>query len=67
MLHNSTLSSAALQLNGRGRTGRCAKSGQGDRSNYRVPMHRAAQIPTQSKPLHPVYDDGKGGGWKWWE
>ena len=18
-------------------------------------------------PLHPVYDDGKGGGWKWWE
>ena len=17
-------------------------------------------------PLHPVYDDGKGGGWKWW-
>ena len=17
--------------------------------------------------LHPVYDDGKGGGWKWWE
>ena len=18
-------------------------------------------------PLHPVHDDGKGGGWKWWE
>ena len=18
-------------------------------------------------PLHPVCDDGKGGGWKWWE
>ena len=18
-------------------------------------------------PLHPIYDDGKGGGWKWWE
>ena len=18
-------------------------------------------------PLHPVYDDSKGGGWKWWE
>ena len=18
-------------------------------------------------PLHPVYDGGKGGGWKWWE
>ena len=18
-------------------------------------------------PLQPVYDDGKGGGWKWWE
>ena len=18
-------------------------------------------------PLHPVYDDGKAGGWKWWE
>ena len=18
-------------------------------------------------PLHPVYDDGKDGGWKWWE
>ena len=18
-------------------------------------------------PLHPVYGDGKGGGWKWWE
>ena len=18
-------------------------------------------------PLHPVYDNGKGGGWKWWE
>ena len=18
-------------------------------------------------PLHPAYDDGKGGGWKWWE
>ena len=18
-------------------------------------------------PLHPVYDDGKGGGWEWWE
>ena len=18
-------------------------------------------------PLHPVYEDGKGGGWKWWE
>ena len=18
-------------------------------------------------PLHPLYDDGKGGGWKWWE
>ena len=18
-------------------------------------------------PLHPVYDDGNGGGWKWWE
>ena len=18
-------------------------------------------------PLHPVYDDGKGGGWTWWE
>ena len=18
-------------------------------------------------PLHPVYDDGKEGGWKWWE
>ena len=18
-------------------------------------------------PLHPVSDDGKGGGWKWWE
>ena len=18
-------------------------------------------------PLHQVYDDGKGGGWKWWE
>ena len=18
-------------------------------------------------PLHPVYDDGKGGAWKWWE
>ena len=18
-------------------------------------------------PFHPVYDDGKGGGWKWWE
>ena len=18
-------------------------------------------------PLHPVYDHGKGGGWKWWE
>ena len=18
-------------------------------------------------PLHPDYDDGKGGGWKWWE
>ena len=17
-------------------------------------------------PLHPAYDDGKGGGWKWW-
>ena len=17
-------------------------------------------------PLHPIYDDGKGGGWKWW-
>ena len=20
-----------------------------------------------ANPLHPVYDDGKGGGWKWWE
>ena len=18
-------------------------------------------------PLHPAYDDGKGGGWKWWD
>ena len=18
-------------------------------------------------PLHPFYDNGKGGGWKWWE
>ena len=18
-------------------------------------------------PLHPAYDNGKGGGWKWWE
>ena len=18
-------------------------------------------------PLHPIHDDGKGGGWKWWE
>ena len=22
---------------------------------------------TLAHPLHPVYDDGKGGGWKWWE
>ena len=20
-----------------------------------------------ARPLHPLYDDGKGGGWKWWE
>ena len=20
-----------------------------------------------ARPLHPVYDDVKGGGWKWWE
>ena len=20
-----------------------------------------------ARPLHPVYDNGKGGGWKWWE
>ena len=22
---------------------------------------------TLAHPLHPAYDDGKGGGWKWWE
>ena len=34
------------------------------------PSHRE-NLLTASKnlahPLHPVYDDGKGGGWKWWD
>ena len=33
--------------------------------------HNLEYLLTVSKnlahPLHPVYDNGKGGGWKWWE
>ena len=26
-----------------------------------------AMCKNLAHPLHPTYDDGKGGGWKWWE
>ena len=29
--------------------------------------YRLAVSKNLAPALHPVYDDGKGGGWKWWE
>ena len=29
--------------------------------------YRLAVSKNLAHLLHPVYDDGKGGGWKWWE
>ena len=29
--------------------------------------HLLAVSKNLAHPLRPVYDDGKGGGWKWWE
>ena len=38
-------------------------------SKSRALYARSARTPPKNlaHPLHPVYDDGKGGGWKWWE
>ena len=30
-------------------------------------LRAVSKTENLARPLQPVYDDGKGGGWKWWE